>query len=60
MFGPFVSIVREALAGCTMPKYGEGLSVFFVDFGVCYYDVGFLGGPGEPGKGCFPSRLPSG
>lgn len=39
-----------------MPNYGEGLRVFSVDFRVWYYDVGFLGGPGDPGKGCFPSK----
>lgn len=52
VFGPFVSMAREALAGCIMPKYGEGLCVFSVDFRVWYYDVG---GPGDSGKGCFPS-----
>lgn len=49
VFGPFVSMVREALAVCIMPKYGEGLYAFFVDFRVWYYDMGFLGGPGESG-----------
>lgn len=49
VFGPFVSMVREALAVCIMPKYGEGLYAFSVDFRVWYYDMGFLGGPGESG-----------
>lgn len=56
MFGPFVSIVREALAGYTVPKYGKGAQCLFCGLQVWYYDVGFLGGPGDPGKGCFPSR----
>lgn len=44
-----------------MTKYGEQLSTFSVGFGVWHYDVGFLGGADDPGKGCFPlQKLPSG
>lgn len=56
MFGPFVSMEREALAACILPKYGEGLCVFSVDFRVWYYDVGFLGGQGILVKDAAPLK----
>jgi hypothetical protein len=48
--GSFVCAARDALEGCSMTKYGMQLGAFSVGFGVWHDDVGFLGGPEDPGK----------